>query len=87
MEHNGKGRYLLDPVEKAAIFEQALSIPSDPNGPTNLDEFEKLCQIIEQHVSYEVGYNQRMRGCAECAKKWDALTRAETVIIAEGFVK
>ena len=84
MQHNGKGRYLLDPLEKAEIFGQVFEIPSDPNGPANLEAFEKLCRIIENHVSHEVGYNQRMRGCATCAERWDDLTKSERIVISSG---
>ena len=62
MVYQGNGTFKFDPAEKAEIFEMALGIPSDPNGPPDLDAFEVLITHLEQKINREVDYHVRMRG-------------------------
>ena len=61
MVYQGNNRFRLDPSERAELWEQALAIPSDPNGPPDLEEFDKLCLLVERHVNREIDYHCRMR--------------------------
>ena len=61
MVYQGNNQFKLDPVEKADLWSQVMDIPSDPNGPPDLDAFEALCVWIERKVNYEADYHKRMR--------------------------
>lgn len=61
MVYQGAARWKFDPTEKAEIWDLLMSIPSDPNGPPDLDAFERLIERLEQHVNREADYHKRMR--------------------------
>ena len=62
MIYQGSNKFRFDPAEKAEIWDMLFAVPSDPNGPPDLDAFDKLIVHLESTLNREVEYHVKIRG-------------------------